>query len=370
MFEFPNFILLWGKVHRLTQQYGFTPQEQYAILKQVLAPPALTFVKDLPPESPDSYAASIKCLYEMFYDRKTNLTNVITSLVHAQSSDGSYESRQRTLGLIHSYTNSVASLGADDKAVRTAWELHFTTRLLDQGWAKDWAKFYHKRRNLSNPLGADVTLVNLTTCLRDQIMQMMLNTQFLQESNRRGGGGGGGMKPPIVPDNRFRGNKGHAAPAAATQKPHIPPPPPPPPTSAPAPTGAAAAAAKGAAAAANKKPQFQKRRQKKEQNTDAVIVPCIYCNGATTHAYPLQCHKIRDRLLTYEEIRQICIRAKACRMCMDRTHHQRNCTTNMRCGYLDNGIRCQEKHFRAFHKCSSTGNFLATPIPAAAARSN
>ena len=352
--EFPNFILLWSKVHRLTLQYGFTPQEQFAILKQVLVPPALTFVKTLPPEANESYASSIRSLYEIFYDRKTNLTNVIQTLVETPPSNGSYEGRQRILAALHSYANSILALGADHATVRTAWEFHFTTQLLDFGWAKEWAKFYSKRKNLNNPLGADVTFSTFTTCLRDQFMQQMLNMQFTKDR------AGGGAKGQGFSDSRFKGNKACAAAAAAAKM------------SAAKGNGchnssqksadstdveAAAAAAKGTAAAAGGKPFKKKGKGGKMSNE--VIVPCVFCRGETKHPYPLQCYRIREKKLSMSEIREIAKRENACRMCFSVDHGFRTCPSKMTCGVMEDGKKCQMTHYRAFHKNKSTGNFVA-----------
>ena len=366
--EFPNFILLWSKVHRLTKQYGFSPQEQFAILKQTLSGPALNYVKDLPADAPLSYSSSIRCLYEMFYSRGTNLATIIQTLVATPPSNGSFESRQRVHCALQAYSNSCAAISASPSHIQCAWEFYYACRLLDPRWTNDWVKFFQKRRNLNHPLGAEVDFQSFTHCLKMAMMEQYQQLQFNKAHEINASG------QPIGVGNRFRnaGNRGYAAPASvrtttnenggeSRRAPLA--------SASTTTTAAAAAAVNTAAAAAANRRDFPNRgdrgRGGDAKPRNKVIVPCCFCDIGDNrqerlHKFPLTCFKIKNRMLSQEQIREIGNKAGVCRMCFSKAHKSRDCDTGMTCGVRDsNNVPCKEKHYRAYHNTNVRGKVAA-----------
>ena len=352
--EFPSFMMLWAKVHRILENMKFDNREKFMILKQVLSGPSLNYVKDLPADSQESYPYSLKTLYWVFYDQKSNLLSVIQNLLNTPRSDGSFASRQKVHSALVAYSNSIASLQASPASVQFAYEHTFcTTRLLDPSWNREWVKYCSKRKNFRNPIGADVTFSdlcdNLFTTMREQLQMKQLgyaNQGEREKSryNRAAVAAAQGQKKGAASggaSDRQKAN-GESGGGAATH-------------------GARAASGATAAAAAANGKGFKGTKSSTIQIKEA----CIFCrrpNGTQEHihAFPLSCPKVKNRVFTHQKLRDIGKAARACRLCFGSSHLTKSCTlpATFVCKFTDkNGEKCGKRHNTIWHFDSSNTTF-------------
>ena len=327
--EFPTFIMLWSKVHRILQNLQFDDREKFMIFKQVLTGPSLNYVKDLPVDSEESYSYSLKTLYGYFYDQKVNLLTVINNLMTTPKSDGSVSSRQKVHSALISYTNSIACLQATNSDVRFAYELSFcTSRLLDQSWNREWMKFCSKRKNFANPIGADVNFADLC----DNLFQTMREQSQIRQLGYASG------EKDRSGDSRGRFNRASAA-AAQGQKeatanggasgrrkkegsdaaPYA---------RATEPAGMAAAAMQDRGARGQRPPRPQQKAARSQSSEIKEV--CIFCrrpNGPQEHShpYPLNCPKVKNKIVDHQKMRDIGKTARACRLCFAISHTTNAC---------------------------------------------
>ena len=353
--EFPTFIMLWHKVHRILTDLKFDDREKFMILKQVLTGPALNYVKDLPVDSQESYVYSLNTLYGYFYDQRVNLTTIIKKLLSTPRSDGTWASRQKVHSALIAYSNSIACLQATPADVQFAYEITFcTSSLLDQGWNREWVKFCAKRKNFASPIGADVTFAdlceNLFKTMREQtqIKQLGYANQAERERPRYGRAAAAAAQGKKVPANG--GANDRRATSSERQGARARP---------PAQAGMAAAAA--AAAAMGDRGGFKGQKAP----TAGIKEACIFCrrpNGTQehVHSFPLNCPRVKSKTLTPQKMRDMGKTARACRVCFSASHATNACTAPKQfvCRFTNrNGEKCGKRHNTIWHVDSGNTTF-------------
>ena len=368
--DFPAFVTLWGKCHRIMCQLNFTEIEKFGILKCVLAGPSLDYVKDLP-DRDDSYKISILTLYSVYYNRGANLLSIIKTLSDTPKSDGTFAGRQRVHAALISYANSLQTICASPTDIQFAYELNVcSANLFDGQWQKEWIKHCMKRKNLQNPLGADVCFADLcqvlfTTMMEQQQLRLLGPTSKYDQNKgkfQRGvtaatqGRGKASAKAIQYDRHSAPADGGVATPANAgggacggfvtgsdsAQGGALP-------------RSSQAADATGTVAAVMKGPRRGSRRGGRDKSTE-VIVPCIFCRQNDgqefRHSRPLTCPRLKNKALSPQEVREISLKARSCRNCFDCSHTTKECTgpATLTCrAELKNGERCGKRHHTVWH---------------------
>ena len=378
--EYPEWLSQWKRADSAMTDLLYTEEDKFSVLKSALSDLALSYCASLPIDSSESYRISLATLDYMYYDRKVTLQSEICKLLAMAPCTGSFESRQKIHSSLVAFSNSVSAMGATDEHLAVGFQLVICGRVLDALWQKDLVKFLNKNKDISNPLGANVSFHDIISVLFQSMMEQQQIKNFGSNLAQRGALGGqapgqNNVRPP------YRGKTGASAAAAVKQIDEK--------------TGEKESAkllpltwqgsnsatiqlptetdklndlrewiqsTAAAAATGNKQGQGQGKNSmtNKSGKKGEIKVACIFCSTGTgpnstqqyKHSHPLNCVKIKNKELTLPQIKQIVLKAKGCRNCGS-PHLAKDCTAPdfVHCRVKDpetNQI-CGQRHMNCFH---------------------
>ena len=365
--EYPEWLSQWKRADKSMTELLFSEEDKFSCLKSALSDLALSYVTSLPLDSPESYRISLATLHYMHCGQKNTLQTEIQKLLSLQSSTGTFDSRQKVHSALVNFSNTVAAMGATDEHIALGFQLVICGRVLDPSWQKDLVKFMNKNRDMAHPLGAQVNFHDIISVLFQSMMEQQQIKAFGNGMAQRGAFGGGqppqrnahgGNQPPQAPRQQHmqRGRSGLSAAAAGKSDDQK-------------------ALGEGgvihlfreddeliqgmSAGLAGAKQGSQNRGASKTTGSE-IKVACIFCAGKGPnaqqkyqHTHPLNCVKIKSKMLSMNEIKTIVIKANACKNCASAQHAAQDCNAPdfIYCRFKDpeTNRKCGRRHMTCFH---------------------
>ena len=380
---FEKFAFAWTKCHFQLESLRQSDAVKFSELLTCVTGTARLYIESLPSFLDSSYRVALAKLYEVYACRKTTLKNIVQKLTRMPQCQPTYSSRLQLHATITAYKASLDALKIPPQEALLAFELIFCENAFDNDLKKQWVKYCEKNRDLSKPLGCNVTF----QAMSDQVLKCITESYTLSEDNNpfaakkshsQGQGGrrwlgnaaaasqaGNSNNPDYVKGQQQQQGQmqqgGKKKPRAKGNNPPGGPPALPPP------------AQKGAAAAATGA-QFRSQPPKNRGdgiNKSLFRSGCPFCskpnakgggrgggNGGDgikmgnytqtyAHRFPLGCPLIKLNVLSDQKIREIAKEKRLCSVCLQPGHTSKECQSPdyIRCSVPN----CGRRHFRAFH---------------------
>ena len=358
-----RFAFAWTKCHTHMEALHMSDAAKFSELQRCVTGTAKLYIDQLPSFLDSSYWTSLQLLQNVYSSRKTTVRTIVNKLMSMPTCQPTYESRLRLHAQICGYKSSLNSMSIKPEDALLAWELTFIENAFDTELKKQWVRYCEKNRNLSAPLGYDLTF----EALSNKILTFITESYKIagEKPQIRGGTGGQGQggrrwvgnaaaasaAPASQPGNNGqdqskpksqKGGKGQSSAKSSAGKNGA--------------SNASVVTATAAAASAPRSPPPPKNQYAKKggtnKQTSLYKSGCAFCqkeNGFNTHPHRwnLGCPLIKLEVLPPEKVRDIVRQKRLCTTCLMPNHTSANCPSP---DYVKCSVpNCNQKHFRVFH---------------------